>query len=617
MWLVVVGFMVLGAAATRANSLAPTARAGTTAQLEDDDLGGLDDFGDEDFLSDPGPGKGGDLLPEGPLDADPFPEDPFPDDPFPDDPFPEFPGPDSSSTGGPPVVSGLVPLDPLPADEVGACLTAFADLLDELRTRGLEQPFHEMALRRLETWVAFHSSSLGDFAEDPRGRLQELLQVARDPGRSLPPSEQRLLEEFRGGGAEPDWPGEFPGELDDDLGDLAWLDREVGGGHASSGGPGASLGAEDPANPFRIYRVRDRLAQRVFAPLDGVGWRAWLQRVAQDEAALQAGLAEVAGTAQGRQALTAALEAGIPTPAARLVATQLGEAGTSDDLDLLARLERLHPGARDAVQLARGRLQERVDRYQGLDARGREVAAGSLLTQAALMAEKGDLVRAARFAQEAIEVSPTPEGPMVRLAALAYPQGQFQKAREALESALARGASHWSVFTTYAKVLRQQGERDALIRFLERALDQGGATELKVRLCNELALEYSARGEADQAVRLARIGLGYYVPDEVRDNLLTRYAEGLTLQGKLAEAEAVFQRALALDPRYRKARTGLLAARTLRERQPRPPVAAPLPDPFPEPRLPTLTERPPAPDPFALDDDLFGGEDDLGDLEDF
>lgn len=527
---------------------------------------------------------GGDADLDGLLGDDPFLEDDFGDD-LGDDPDLLDPGEDPFATEPGelfPEVSGEFPeLFPDPEEfpepefadtaEVERGLRAFADLLAELKTRRVRQPFHELSLLRLRTWVE------GAAEPDLEDRLEVLLGVARDP-------------------------------------------------HA--GAPEVASPASGSANPFQVHMERNAVAARVLGPLDASGWQRWLARAGSHPEALRDGLGEVVGTRQGRRALSGALEQGVPLAAVRLVVEEIGVAGVAADLSFLDEVLVRYPGARDQVQVARGRLEDRLDRHQGLGRWEREQTVGRLLEQARVRAEKREYRRAIRFVQEAVELAPSPDRARYALARYAYQVGYYQKAREALEDSIRAGVRERSFYTTYAKVLRRQGQRDDLVRFLESALDQGGGTALKVTLCNELALEYSARGDGEEAMRLAKIGLSYFVPEAVQDNLLTRYAEGLTLVGRFQEAEKTFRQALELDPGYRKARMGLEAVQLMASRAP---VVDPiLPDPFPDPDpFPTVDPGDPCDgdpfcvdppevdcDPFVDDDCIdFDDDEDFGDLD--
>ena len=585
----------------------PADLGGVRAQVDDlglgddfgdlDDLGGDDfddfgDFGDDGMGGDPGGDDFGDL---GSLDDDPFSKSGSGGSPDPFDPdardvdlpelgdLPDFSG-EGSGSFEIPDFELPVPGEASPDDY----LTAFADLLEELETRGVQRPFSELSLRRLDEWV--YQAAADDLSEgDPLARLDSLLHSARDGEKGLPLGEGERLVALRGGGETADPLGfadplageddPFGGSgdpfaldpddpfADDDLG----LDGD-GGGLDSDWETSSELpdipdlpgpGAAEPVDPFRIFRLRRELAAAVLRPLDGEGWTRWLGKAGDEDAALRAGLGEAVGTAQGRRALAQALERGVPSRAAALVLEALGEHGLIEDRPLADEIARRYPSLDGAAQRALGRIEERTFRHEGLDRRAREASALQLLRQAATMAERGEWARAVGFASEAAQLAPASPVVRYRQARYAYQLGWYQRSREAIESALAAGSSDPELITTYTKVLRRQGDTEALVAFLERTFDQGGATELKVKVCNELALEYSVRGDGVEAERIARIGLGYFVPPAVRDNLLTRYAEGLTLQGRYAEAERAYRQALALDPGYRKARVGLEAVKRL------------------------------------------------------
>lgn len=572
---------------------------GVRAQVDDlglgDDFGDLDDLGGDDFGDDFG-GMGGDDL--GSLDdplGDPF-DDPDPGTPGGDDPLArggddplDLPGFDQDPGLG--VGEFEFPeLEGPPRGEASAddYLSAFADLLDELESRGVKRPFHELSLRRLDEWVLLAAEDPSG-SGDPMVRLDGLLAAARDGVPGLPTGEGERLVALRGGGAgdgalvgaadpfagssdpfgeggdpfaDPDDPFGEDGDLDLDLG-LEEPDglQELPDLPDIPGLPGPS--AAVPPDPFRIFRLRRELAAAVLRPLDGAGWARWLGRAGDEDLALREGLGEAVGTTQGRQALRQALAQGVPARGARLVLEALGEHGLIEDRPLAEEVARRYPDLDGEAQRALGRIEERVLRHEGLDRRGREASALQLLQQAVTMAERGEWARAVGFASEAAQLAPASPVVRYRQARYAYQLGWYQRCREALEAALAAGSSDPEIVTTYTKVLRRQGDSDALVAFLERTFDLGGATELKVKVCNELALEYSVRGDGAEAERIARIGLGYFVPPEVRDNLLTRYAEGLTLQGRYAEAERAYRQALELDPGYRKARVGLEAVRRL------------------------------------------------------
>jgi tetratricopeptide (TPR) repeat protein len=574
----------------------PADLAGTRAQVDDlglgDDFGDLDDLGGDDFGDDfgdmGGDDLGGDDLGDdfGDLDdpfADPSPgkgDDFEPFDPS-DDPgdlpdlgeLPGFPGDPGEFEI--PIFEGPVPGDAT-ADDY---LTAFADLLEELETRGVQRPFSELSLRRFDEWI-LQAAAEGIGLEDPMVRMDALLEAARDGEKGLPLGEGERLVALRGGSGVSDTSEAFPDPLDglEDpfaapgdpfssdpfSGDGLDIDEdlEIGSSELPEIPDLPDLHSEveaAPVDPFRIFRLRRELAAAVLRPLDGPSWTRWLSKAGDEDPALREGLGEAVGTDQGRRALGQALASGIPTRGAALVLEALAEHGLIEDRPLAEKVARTHPTLAGEAQRALGRIEERVGRYEGLDRRARESSALQLLRQAATMAKQGEWSRAVGFASEAAQLAPASPVVRYRQARYAYQLGWYQRSREALEAALAAGSLDPALVTTYTKVLRRQGDDEALVAFLERAFDQGGPTELKVKVCNELALEYSVRGEGAEAERIARIGLGYFVPPAVRDNLLTRYAEGLTLQGRYVEAERVYRQALALDPGYRKARVGLEA----------------------------------------------------------
>ncbi len=543
--------MAIGLGAPGVSTAMPRTPYADSDFFADDDLGGLDDF---DAPASGSPGTRREELPGGgDEDEDEFGfGEPGDDDPF-GEPFPE---------SVPTVATGPVAGSGLGSEEY---LTAFADLLDELESRGVEVPFHGLQRARLARLTG------GGL------RTEVLLQVAADPRARVPGDELARVHASRVGGgsvpvpaapAAPEPPGKPSSE---DCWDVDPFDAPEEclefdpGGFDEPSPPAAVPGtARGPAAPFAILARRRDLARRILAPLTAGELAAWLSGSAEERKAAEDGLHELAGTELGRRRLGEAIGMGIPDPAAEAVARALGEDGTAEDLPLLERIAREHLGASEEAARAEGRIRERAARTVGLDRYQRLELARLQLASAARLAEEKQWRAAARAAAGAAEAGGKAVGPRLALARYAYQTGAYQKAREALERAFADGGTGYELYTWYALVLRRQGEDERLRGFLERAFLQGGPTELKVRLANELALEYTLRGDGAEAERLARIGLGYSVPEEVADNLWTRLAEARVLQGRLEEAETAYRRALALDPGYRKAQTGLAVVRDLR-----------------------------------------------------
>lgn len=573
------------------------------------DLGGDLDFGDDlggdlDFEDD----LGGDLGFDDPsfggedgrgLDEGGF-EDPLAGtDELGDDPFGAEADPFGAASLGRPGQGpgGAAPL----GAGVGTQLTALADLLDELKQRGVRAPISPLAAARLASWAQAQGTG-----EDVR-RAEDLLVAAASRGRDLPLGEAERIRRLRGGGeavsrsldrqqvGSRSGPGEGLGDLgegldgdfgdlDGDLGDLDAgfddLDEDLGdldgvGGLAELGdldgldepvdpGTGVGRATREGADLFEVYRLRREVAAALFRSPSGDELAALLAAPGEVGARARAGLGALAGTQQGREVLARAIERGLDLESARALADHLGDEGEGEDRSLLARLARRVPEVARDVARAEGRIAEREQRGVGLDRWQRDSQAGLLLQQAAARARAEDLPGAHRLARQAAALASDPRVALHRASSYAYNLGRYPAAREHLEALLRRGTTAYRAWTDYAKVLRRLGESDALVQALEGALRGTVPTDLKVRLCNELALEYAIRGDGPRAIQVARIGLDHFVPREVRDNLLTRLAEGQVLTGRLDEAERNFEAALRLDPAYRKARLGLEALRDLR-----------------------------------------------------
>lgn len=539
--------------------------------LGDEDLG--DDFGG-DFGGDLGGDFGGDLGGDfgGDLDsgsgADPFGSD---------DPFTHL-------SAGPDLGGG--PATGEESDE----LTAFADLLDELRQRGVPRPLHGIARHRLQRWAARAGAGLlpGD---DLVQRARGLAEAGGDLARSFPLGEGDRIAALRnpssaivaGLGAARTDPGlpEAPAATDEDCQDDPFgegcldlgFDDDLGEGDL--GGFGDDLGALGELEPtpavagsapdlFRIFRMRRRMAAEILAPASPAEWARFLGGEVRDVEVLADGLGDLVGTRLGADFLPGLAAGSLSREGALALADAIGEHGDGTWLPVLESLRRFGGEVATRAGRAAGRVEERALRVEGLRSSERRRLAEVLLAQAHDLARARKFPAALRVAEDAVRAMPESGNARVRVGLYAYQIGYFQRAREALEVALRRGTDAPVAYTTYAKVLRRQGESDALRRFLEEAMKHGGHTDLKVRIANELALEHSLAGDGAEAVKLARIGLNYFVPQGVEDNLWTRYAEGKLLLGEIDAAITAFEKALALDPNYRKARVGLEVARASR-----------------------------------------------------
>jgi tetratricopeptide (TPR) repeat protein len=86
------------------------------------------------------------------------------------------------------------------------------------------------------------------------------------------------------------------------------------------------------------------------------------------------------------------------------------------------------------------------------------------------MQERGDLEEAKQILQSAIEKSPASAGPYYWLAHLHLRNGDRARAKEVLESGLAAGVEHAAVLRQRADIAAVEGDLDASVAFMDRAL---------------------------------------------------------------------------------------------------------------------------------------------------
>lgn len=505
-------FVLAGAPGARADDL------DLDAGLEDFE----DDFGDVAASGVPGPGDG--------LDDDPF--------------------------GGEDLTPAPVPALPAGAGaEAGLALgpghvDAFADLLEERREKGDPVPFHALARLRLSRWAAG-----GGPGSSPAGRLQALVAAAGDPTRPLP---RAGTDPGAPVDTDPDPFGEDPEFPDLGTGLAPELDLELDEVPDDFPDPFSTAGAAPAAapHPFLPRKLQDEVCAQAATPTDLAGWRA-LIAASPPRDSLQDGFGELVGTGAGRSLLAGLVEGALPGGVVEAMAEAIGDHGGDEDEALLDALGARHPGARASVEQARGRVIERRRMLEDLDLAGRRRWSAQLAQQAAHRLAKDDVREAVRLYAQARHADGRPAAWAYELADACIRIGFLVKAREALEQALAAGSRAPGIVTGYVRVLRHLGDKATRVSFLERVFAEGGPTELKVKVANELAYEAVADGDGAEALRLAEIASHYFMAEDIRDNVLARRGEALLLLGRRAEARAAFAAAHRLDPTYRKARLGL------------------------------------------------------------
>lgn len=392
-------------------------------------------------------------------------------------------------------------------------------------------------------------------AKDPFGSDESFPELDFDE----PGSFSQGLEDDSGFGSEfgSEFDSDFDSEPGSGLGSEGWLGEsnldESALENETAPAKDASFGR--PLVNFRLRRGFARAFQGLPSPSE---LRAFLSHPGIPAEKHQHALVGLLAARAGRSILLSAV-ASFPDRALEPAVAAAEEVqGPESERFLDALEERFGPSHPKLLQL-RGRLAEaRARSQEGLEesprARDRRTREALSRVESALRDKNPEL--AFRLSLRAHREARHPLSGLRALAVSAYQLGHYQLAREALEARLAGGDLEDKVVLNTCKVLRRLGDNQALRQFLERALLRAPRTGLKVRITNELALEASIQGRGDEAERLARIGLGHFVPEKTRDNLWTRLAEAYLVQGKENLARKAYQKALSKDPAYRKAKLG-------------------------------------------------------------
>lgn len=426
-------------------------------------------------------------------------------------------------------------------------------LLQQLRQ---QHPMHP-ATADLATLVRIHGSQQEQLTRmrlmARAGRRQEALELARALFPQGPPALGGLaLEYYRLLATEPQ---EAPrvqqalGALYQRTGNGEFLlaqieQQQAQGAPAAEGARALEQLASDPtADPLRLRDLWRRTLERLEpAPASLQRLQAYLQRYPDDPAVLALLQTQQAAIEReerwrrdpvrlAQQAALRALEAGDLSTAQQQLQAAL--ARRPNDADTLGTLGLVH--LRQGQHLRASELFAQALRHSGAQ-RWRDLQATAqfwgALAQAGEASEQGDLVQAARWAQQALQLQP----------------GQVQ-ALSTLADIHARQGDNEAALQLYAQVLHSEPNNGTALRgWVEVLIAQGRAQEALARL-DVLVPTPGAGADADTLASL-------------RASALTALAEAQLQGGQPAAAVSPLQGALALQPldpwlRHRLARTQL------------------------------------------------------------
>ena len=123
----------------------------------------------------------------------------------------------------------------------------------------------------------------------------------------------------------------------------------------------------------------------------------------------------------------------------------------------------------------------------------------ALYLQACNLHQQGDISRAKRLYQEAVQADPSLDSAWRNLGALLRQQGKIQEARHCTEQALRLDSSDGSLWGNYGNVLRDQGLLEESCKAFREGLQRSPASN---GLLQGLAINLSRCGEHRQVVEL-------------------------------------------------------------------------------------------------------------------
>lgn len=221
--------------------------------------------------------------------------------------------------------------------------------------------------------------------------------------------------------------------------------------------------------------------------------------------------------------------------------------------------------------------------------------ADALVGLASVRLQQGRTVQAGELLAQALALDPTHLDALEGSARVALAERRVVDAQAGFESVLARDTGRWRSWDGLGVVADLTGRHQDAASFYQRALQEGGSERV---VLNNLGYSHMMAGELASAEQvLARAVNRYPESDRVRANLALVQARSgqyevarrtwggflndaeacnnvgyvAMMRGDLAQAEAYFEKALALSPRYYPAADANLSrVRSLKQAQQQP-----------------------------------------------
>lgn len=274
---------------------------------------------------------------------------------------------------------------------------------------------------------------------------------------------------------------------------------------------------------------------------------------------------DAATSAEQKDALAAVAARTLSGPAARNVVESIGLTGTAElvpDLEAAAKdaPAELARAAGEAIGRIRQRDEERTALSDGLLGHDRRDAAARANQQGLPLYRAGRYREALDRFRLACELDATDQIHFYNLGNALYRLGNVTAASEHLQKAIALGRDELPVYEMAIGALRDLGDRERLVAFLEERATRVQYSAIVVLLYLNIAHEHVAAGEPDRAQQALEIAFARAVPEKYIPALLVRRGDAFMLSGQPGVARANYQRALALAPEYQRAQDGLLRA---------------------------------------------------------